>query len=219
MCGRFVQVLSRMILEMLYGVEVSGELVPRYNLAPSQHALVLRLNQEKGTKELASLQWGLLPHWVKDERGTKKPINARVETVEQKPFFRDAFRRRRALIPVNGYYEWKKENGKKQPYLIRCENEQPFSLAGLWEQGAKGRETFTILTAPATGVVTAIHSRMPLVIPLSAYDHWLNSSNPLPELQNLLRAQTPPDLFAYPVSTIVNNPAHDCPECIQPIGS
>ena len=219
-CGRFVQVFSRTILQLLYGLEFSGEIAPRYNLAPSQHALVLRLNSRNGTREIARLKWGLVPAWVRDERSANKPINARAETVEQKPFFREAFRRRRALIPVSGYYEWKKEHGKKQPYLIGRKDEHPFSLAGLWErreQDGKVQETFTILTTAAAGLMTQIHERMPLIVSAESYDQWLDRNTPAAELQALLGPFSATELVVHPVSTIVNNPVNDTPQCIQPV--
>lgn len=220
MCGRFAQVLNRMILEVLYRLEVSRGLVPRYNIAPSQHALLLRLNPRDGTRGFAPLQWGLIPGWLRDDRCTNKPINARAETVEQKPFFREAFRCRRALIPASGYYEWKKENGKKQPYLIRNKDEHLFSMAALWErweQEGRVRETFTVLTTAADGMLAELHDRMPLILPAETYDCWLHRDTPLPELQALLRPYPATDLIAYPVSTIVSNPLNDTPECIQPV--
>ncbi len=220
MCGRFAQVLSRIILQVLYRLEVSGELAPRYNIAPSQHALVLRLNPHDGTREVAPLQWGLIPGWVRDERSANKPINARAETVEQKPYFREAFLRRRALIPASGYYEWKKENEKKQPYLIRSKNEHPFSMAALWErweQEGKVRETFAILTTAADGMLAELHDRMPLILPAETYDCWLHRDTPAAKLQALLQPYPATDLVTYPVSTIVNNPVNDTPECLQPV--
>ena len=220
MCGRFVQVLSRVILNMLYRLEVKGDFVPRYNLAPSQYAWVLRTNPLNGNREILPLQWGLVPAWVKDEDRVNKPINARVETVGQKPFFRNAFQRRRALIPANGYYEWMKVNGKKQPYLIRRKDERPFSMAGLWERREKEgsiHDTFAILTTTAKLPVKEIHHRMPLILPEEIYNRWLDPGTPPGELQGLVHPFPVTDLLAYPVSPLVNKPVNDSPECIRPL--
>lgn len=220
MCGRFVQVLSHVILNMLYRLEVKGDFVPRYNLAPSQHAWVLRTNPLNGDREILLLKWGLVPPWIKDEARVSKPINARVETVGQNPFFRNAFQRRRALIPANGYYEWKKVNGKKQPYLIRRKDERPFSMAGLWERRENERNThgtFTIITTAAIAPVKAIHHRMPLILSEEIYNRWLDPDTPPGELQDLIHPFPATGLITYPVSPLVNKPSNDSPECIRPL--
>ncbi|MEW5920813.1 MAG: SOS response-associated peptidase [Bacillota bacterium] len=218
MCGRFAQVLSRKILELLYRLENIAEMEPRYNIAPSQHALVLRTSPQGGKRELSRLQWGLIPAWVREERSANKPINARVETVELKPSFLEAFRQRRALIPASGYYEWQKMGGKKQPYFIHSKDERPLSLAGIWEKWERGgqtRETFAILTVAACGRMAELHNRMPLILPERAFDRWLAGDTGPAELQEMLRPFPEVELAAYPVSPLVNNPANDSPACLQ----
>lgn len=218
MCGRFAQVLSRRILELLYRLDYMMEPEPRYNLAPSQQALVVRAGPQQGKRELVRLQWGLIPSWTRDERGGNKPINARAETVALKPSFRQALQQRRAIIPASGYYEWQQVGGKKQPYYIHGKDERPLSLAAIWERWERGdilKETFAIITTAAQGSMAELHNRMPLILPERAFDRWLAGDTGGAELQELLQPFPAEELTAYPVSPLVNNPSHDSPQCLQ----
>lgn len=218
MCGRFVQALSFNILAALYMLDNLMVIEPRYNLAPSQHALVVRLNPQQGNRELVRLQWGLIPSWAREERGANKPINARAETISLKPSFRAAFRERRALIPASGYYEWQQTGGRKQPYYVHSRDERPLSLGGIWERWEQGgviRETFAIITTAAPGRMGELHNRMPLILPEPAFERWLAGGTGPEELQKLLQPFPEDELEIYPVSPLVNNPANDSPACVQ----
>lgn len=173
MCGRFTLHMPWAELVKLYRIHDRPNLTPRYNIAPTQDILAVRLDKD-GAQELADLRWGLIPRWSKDEKPGYSTINARAETVASKPAFRDAFRKRRCLIPADGYYEWKKlEDGAKQPYRITLGPEQPFSFAGLWERWEKGDkmiESCTIIVTDANKLTRYIHDRMPVILDPADYD-------------------------------------------------
>ncbi len=219
MCGRFALATDKKILEMLYDLEVRAELPPRYNIAPSQDVLGVRLSPQNQKKETAFFKWGLVPFWADDESIGNRMINARGETASQKPSFRNAFKKRRLLIPATGFFEWKKENGRKQPFYICRKDGRPFSLAGLWERWEKGEaplETCTILTTEPNELVAAMHNRMPVIIPEKAIEYWLHSP-PGSSLNSLLKPYPAEELTAYKVSRMVNNPAADSEELIEPV--
>jgi len=220
MCGRFALATEKKVLEMLYDLELRGELTPRYNIAPSQEILGLRLSSETGKKEPAYFKWGLVPFWADDPAIGNRLINARAETAPQKPSFRTAFKKRRLLIPATGFFEWKKQEGAKQPFYI-CRNDgQPFSLAGLWERWEKGEdilETCTILTTEPNDLVAELHNRMPVIIPRDDYGRWLDPAAEQADLVELLGPYPPEELTAYPVSTRVNSPGQDRPELLEPL--
>jgi putative SOS response-associated peptidase YedK len=187
MCGRFALATEKHILEMLFEFELRAGLAPRFNIAPSEEILALRRGVD-GKREAALLKWGLTAYRAKQSRGGKPLINARAETADQKPTFRDAFRRRRVLIPASGFYEWKSTGSGKQPFLIRMENKQPFALGGLWESRLKTmpmEECCVILTVSANEKVAPIHDRMPLIIDPQAYQLWLDSEAGLEEIKKL----------------------------------
>ncbi len=220
MCGRFALATDKNVLEMLYDIEMRGELTPRYNIAPSQDALSLRLSPGDGKREPVYLKWGLVPFWSDDPSIGNRMINARAETAPEKPSFRSAFKKRRLLIPATGFYEWKKEEDARQPYYICRKDGRPFSLAGLWERWDRGKEpleTFTILTTEPNDLVAPLHNRMPVIISGNDYDSWLDPGTAPAALQDLLKPYPPEELTAYPVSRRVNNPANDVPEVLDPI--
>ena len=188
MCGRFALVTEKHVLQMLFDLELRGELEPRFNIAPSEEILALRQGAD-GKRELSRLKWGLVPYWAKESSIGNKLINARSETAAQKPAFRDAFRQRRALVPVSGFYEWKKVERGKQPCYIRMKDGSPFALGGLWDIWPKGNpplQSCAILTAPANEGVAPVHDRMPVIIPPEAYTLWLKRETSLSDLQPLL---------------------------------
>ena len=165
-------------LVKLYRVHDRPNLRPRYNIAPTQDVLAIRLNVE-GNQEAVQLRWGLIPFWAKEEKIAYSTINARAETVASKPAFRDAFKKRRCLIPADGYYEWKPEGGTKQPYRITLDPEQPFSFAGLWEHWEKGGkvvESCTIIVTNANDLTKDIHDRMPVILDPKDYIGWLDGT-------------------------------------------
>lgn len=220
MCGRYS--LARCLdidLEEL-GVEKPPEGVPpRYNIAPTQLAPVIT-NAEP--RRLSLLRWGLIPHWARDDTLGSRLINARAESLTEKPAFREAFRLRRCLVPADGFYEWRKEGKMKIPYRIVRRDRRVFAFAGLWERWISPDnielKTFTIITTQSNAVVSAIHERMPVILLPSAYRLWLDTS--VRDTQMLQKLLVPcPENFieAYEVGRIVNDPSRDEPACIEPV--
>ena len=223
MCGRFALVTEKHILELLFELDYSFdfELKSRFNIAPTQHAPVVRLSAAEGKRELALLKWGLVPFWSKDETIGNRLINARAETAHEKPAFRDAYKKRRLLVPASGFYEWKSESGGKQPYFITAKSKELISLAGLWERWDKGSEqpleTFTILTTEPNPLIAELHNRMPAIIPPQSFGAWLDPLTGEDHLQQLLQPYPEDQLTYYPVSRLVNKPSNDLPELIEPL--
>ncbi len=221
MCGRFALVTEKKILEMLYGLELRNDLRPRYNIAPAQDILSLRRSPQTGEKEFTYLKWGLVPFWAKDSSIGSRMINARSETAAEKPAFRDAYKKRRIIIPASGFFEWKKkEKGVKQPYYINRKDDQPLSLAGLWERWEKGDEILescTILTTEPNQLVAPLHDRMPVIISLRDIESWLAPEFDSAGLLELLKPYAGPELTARPVSQRVNSPANETPDILDPL--
>ncbi len=187
---------------MLFELEIRMELAPRNNIAPTQQILAVRLNQTDQEREAVLLRWGLVPYWSKDKTIGSKMINARSETARQKPSFRDAFLRRRVLIPVSGFYEWKKEEGGKQPYLIGMNGGHPLALAGLWESWGRGGEyleTCTILTTSPNSLISPIHNRMPVIISTEGYRDWLDPETTQQKIASMLEPFPAEMMSARPV--------------------
>lgn len=219
MCGRYTIVKKPEGLAELLGVELP-EFTPRYNIAPSQRAPVIFREQEKPAAD--EFKWGLVPFWAKDEKIGYKMINARAESVREKPSYRHAFRKRRCLVLADGFYEWKRSGRTKVPYRILLASEEPFAFAGLWEswQAGDGEElrTFTILTTTANDLVQSIHDRMPVILDAAGRRVWLDPQSTADDLRNLLQPYAPGDMKAYPVSTDVNNPRNVGESLIEPAG-
>ena len=210
MCGRFVLSSDGDRLVDHYGLDTIPVFGGGYNVAPSAPVPVVRRAPDR---EAAVCSWGFIPHWVKEP--VLKPINARAETLADKPYFRDALRKRRCLVPANGYYEWRAAPGGKQPYFIRMAGADLFSFAGLWSswQGPDGLlETCVIITTSAKEELADIHDRMPVIIAPDDYDEWLEASG-----QDLLKPCAG-EMEAYPVSSRVNNPRNQGEVLIQPVG-
>lgn len=213
MCGRFIITDPDEALRQLFDYDgpPSG-FEANYNVAPTVLLPVVRQGAES-PRLLSKMRWGLIPSWAKDEAIASKLINARAETVAEKPSFRSAFRRRRCLVPASGFYEWKAPEkgakGPKQPYMIGFEDKRPFGFAGLWERWEKGEKpvsTFTIVTTEAAPAIADIHHRMPVILPPEDFDAWLDVEDTSPEdAQALLQPWQGDDLTAWPVSTRVNN--------------
>ena len=224
MCGRFT--LTQSAIAIADHFELDDDLpilAPRYNIAPAQPVAVIRAGSNR---QFTHQVWGLIPAWAKDPAMGAKLINARAETLAEKPSFRSAFKYRRCLIPTDGFYEWQRIGTKKQPYLFGLADRQPFAFAGLWEhwQSADGSEieSCTIITTAANSLMRSIHDRMPVILQLQDYQQWLDPSvQKVDQIQSLLRPYEPSSdlatLTAYPVSVRVNNPRHDSPDCIEPI--
>ena len=222
MCGRFTLFEPDKVLAKEFGVSDFPPRSPRYNIAPSQPVAAIRAAPAGRGRELALLRWGLIPSWSKDPAIGNRLINARAETVRDKPSFRNAFKRHRCLIPANGFYEWQRLERGKQPYFVRMRNERLFAFAGLWdrwegpEEGAI--ETCTILTTAANAVLAPIHDRMPVILPSTEYDRWLNPSLKDPDSLAFLLIPFPPEgMLAYPVNSRVNTPSTDDKGCIAPL--
>ncbi|MFQ5346464.1 MAG: SOS response-associated peptidase [Rhodothalassiaceae bacterium] len=224
MCGRFLLTSPLEAVRAAFDLgPVASNLAPRYNIAPTQEVAVVRTGTGGG-RALAFLRWGLVPSWMKEIPKGRPMINARAETVAERPAFRAAFRARRCLVPADGWYEWRKETaGGKQPYLIRLREAaaRPFAFAGIWErwqppEGGPEIGSVAILTRPAWPALAALHDRMPLVLAREGYARWLTGSPPAPvEL-----AQPPGEAFEfYPVSGRVNRVAVDAPELARPLVS
>jgi putative SOS response-associated peptidase YedK len=225
MCGRFTARLTWEQIHSLYNITPLGprqaelDLKPRYNAAPTDVMPVCRLNRQ-GQREIAMLKWGLIPYWATDPKIGYRTINARAETVATAPAFREAFKRRRCLVPANGFYEWKKiGNGEKQPYLVAMRDGSPFSFAGLWERWKKGEgsiETFTIITGEPNSLLAELHDRMPVILDPDEWDAWL-TANDAAILQAMLRPFPAQLMTAYPVSKRVGNVRNDDPSLIEPM--
>lgn len=220
MCGRFTRKEKDSHLAEALKVGFSFDQKPRYNIAPSQLVACVRSIPESKEREYVELKWGLVPSWAKDVSIGNKMINARSETVAEKPSFRKAFKQQRCVVLADGYYEWKREGKTKQPYYIRFKDQRMFCFAGLWEKWEKGNdgalETCAMLTIGPNTVMEPIHHRMPVILQPSSYDRWLDPSVQDPTLLSSLLHPYPPDeMEAYPVSTIVNNPRNDSGECVK----
>ena len=221
MCGRFTLTVDASQLQDAFPwLSISGSITPRYNIAPSQPVAVV---PNDGTNRLDFFVWGLIPSWAKDPHIGNRLINARAETLSEKPAFRAAFRRRRCLILADGFYEWRKEtNGKtKTPMFVRLKSHSPFAFAGLWEiwHSPDGSQVLscTIITTPPNELLASIHDRMPAILPNQAYFDWLTPEEMSPsKLQELLRPYPAEEMIAYPVSRAVNNPELDTPQLILP---
>jgi putative SOS response-associated peptidase YedK len=221
MCGRFTLTIDPSLLrEAFPGFEVPGDLAPRYNIAPTQPVAVIA---NDGQQQIQMFRWGLIPHWAKDPKIGNRMINARAETVAEKPSFRNAYRRRRCLVLADGFYEWRKEPGQKRktPMYIRLQSGRPFGFAGLWEtwqpDGGEALRSCTIITTTPNELVAPIHNRMPLVLAPEAYELWLDPAEQAPDrLDPWLGPYPASEMTAYPVSTLVNNPRNDSAACIVP---
>lgn len=220
MCGRFALLILGGALAEEFGAAVPQGLAPRYNIAPTQPVLAVRAVPGNGRREIVALRWGLVPPWAKDPSIGDRMINARAETVAEKPAFRSAFRKRRCLIPASGFYEWKKTGGRKQPHYIRRRDGAPLAFAGLWErwapEGEAPLETCAIVTTDANDLLAAVHDRMPVILSPAAYDAWLDPGADPGRLRALLAPSPPGDLEMYPIGLLVNNPRIDDPRLIVP---
>ncbi|MDH3284290.1 MAG: SOS response-associated peptidase [Acidobacteriota bacterium] len=223
MCGRFTLTSPASVLASLFEIEPPAGLAPRYNIAPSQDVLAVRRTDEEQGREAALVRWGLIPGWAKDPSIGNRLINARSETAAEKPSFRAAMRRRRCLIPADGFYEWAAlEGSAKRPYLIRLSSGEPFALAGLWERwqpdDAEPVESCTILTTTANESLARLHGRMPVIIEPAEYDRWLLARGRDGPLPSDLLVPFPADRMTFhEVSRVVNSPRNDDPSCIEPI--
>ncbi|PKM46520.1 MAG: hypothetical protein CVV05_02255 [Gammaproteobacteria bacterium HGW-Gammaproteobacteria-1] len=219
MCGRYSLVCDAGHLQAYYDLANTGVFAgPRFNIAPTQQVpAIVAVN---GERHLELFHWGLIPSWADDSKLGYSTINARAETVGEKPAFRAAFRHRRCLIPADGFYEWQGEKGHKHPWRIEPDNrDEFFSFAGLWaawESGADVIRSCTIIAGPANLLVQPISDRMPVMVPREAWALWLDPDTGMEALQPLLKPPPAEGMRAYRVGEHVNNPNHDDPACLFP---
>jgi len=220
MCGRFAFYTPAEAAAHLFGASAEQELAPRYNIAPTQQAPVVRRHGD-GARRLESLRWGLIPFWAKEPGIGNRMINARAETVAEKPAFRRAFRKQRCLVVADGFYEWQKTPGGKTPWFISLDAGRPFAMAGMWEswresEDAAPLETCTIITTRPNAMMSALHNRMPAILEGAAVDRWLDPGSGPDELVGLLDPVADDTLRAIAVSRRVNSPANDDAGLIDP---
>lgn len=224
MCGRYTLSTPADLISDLFEVESVPELSPRYNIAPTQEAPVVRVIEPGAPRSCELLRWGLVPFWADDPTIGNRMINARSESAAGKPAFRASFKRRRCLVLADGFYEWQKIDGAKQPYWIHLPEGKPFGMAGLWSRWEKDEEagpleTFTILTTDAHPKIAQLHGRMPVILARQDYAAWLDPEVEDREMLNgLLTSEAGEYLEFHPVSRKVNSPGNDTPDVIEPAG-
>lgn len=222
MCGRFTLSSKGDEVALLFDLQDIPQLPLRYNIAPTQETAVVRVEKPGEPRRLDLLRWGLIPYWAKEASIGNRMINARAESVADKPAYRWSFRKQRCLIPTTGFYEWKKAGKLKQPYLIRRKDAQPFAFAGLWSRWQDPErgplETFTILTTDANELIRPLHDRMPVIVGREDFDLWLDPAlEDREKLEPLLKPFDPQQMETFPVSRAVNSPANDVADCIEPL--
>lgn len=224
MCGRYTLTVDAAILADLFDLEEINGHEPRYNIAPTQVAPVVR-SGANGRRLWSHARWGLIPSWAKDAKIGNRLINARAETAASKPSFRSAFKHRRCLVPCDGFYEWVTTAAGKQPHHIRFADRRPFALAGLWEEwtppdGGESVTSYTILTTEPNTLIADLHNRMPVIVSPQRFDDWIGSGPLTAHAAETLLLPFPPEgMEAVPVTTLVNSPAYDDPRCLEPVRS
>ena len=222
MCGRYASTLppdlaTATLLAML---GQATNLEPNWNVAPTQRAPVVRLNPQTHHRQIDLLSWGFVPHWTTDLKAVRRPINARAETVATAPMFRDAFVRRRCLVPADLFYEWQTTEHGKQPFAVARADGAPLVMGGVWEslRAPNGDilRTYAIITTPANAEMAAVHDRMPLVLERDQWPVWLGEE--VGDPATMLRPAPAGTLRRWPVSRAVNSPKNNGPELVEPIG-
>jgi putative SOS response-associated peptidase YedK len=219
MCGRYMLTMPVEALRQLFLFEERPNLMPRYNIAPTQDVPIVRLTRDGAGRELIMARWGLVPFWADDLKIGNRLINARRESVHTMRPFREAFSRRRCLVPADGFFEWRKEGKLRQPLLIRRKDQAPFAFAGLWERWKDRSDgtvvrSCTIITCPSNELVAPIHDRMPVILAPEDHARWLDPAATDP--RSLLAPCPAARLESFRVNPRVNDPKHDDLECIQP---
>ncbi len=221
MCGRFALSISGDEIRERFDLPDSFMFEPRYNIPPGRPIPAIRTDPsaDGNGRTAVRLHWGLVPFWADDPSSAHQPINARSETVDEKPTFREAFKKRRCLIPATGFYEWTSENGSRRPYFFRLESGDPFAFAGLWErwEGTDDElESCAILTTRSNEMIEPVHDRMPVLLHPSRYDAWLAPATDADRLDSFLTPYQSSRMDGYPVGKHVNNPENDDPSCVEP---
>ena len=219
MCGRFTLTIDGQTVRNAYNLpDAPFDYRPRYNIAPQQDILVIGKGKEG--RRAGVMRWGLVPSWAETPSDGARMINARSETVDERPAYREAFEQRRCLIPADGFYEWRNAGGIKIPMRITRRDEKPFAFAGLWERWQRGSQeplfTCTILTTSPAASLASIHDRMPVMLRPEQYDIWLDEQTDAATLKAMLMPYDDEDLRAYPVSNLVNKVDNDGPGCVEP---
>lgn len=217
MCGRFAFFSPHEAIKAAFGAGLELQYQPRYNVAPSQPVTVLRA-AESGELVVEQLRWGLVPFWAKDAAIGNRMINARAETIAEKPSYRQAFSRRRCIILADGFYEWRQEPAEKIPYFICRRDRQPFGMAGIWDEWTKGAEPLrscSIITVPANEFMRDLHHRMPVLLERDTMGNWFDPHAVQEALLAHLLGPQRTELQAWPVSKRVNSPANDYAELLD----
>jgi len=219
MCGRFSNFSPLEVLREIFRADPPDEPVyPRYNAAPGQRLIIIPMDDPQ---KMHLYKWGLIPHWARDPKIGNNLINARSETLKEKPAFRGSLQKGRCLVLADGFYEWGITAGRKIPYRIELKDRKPFSMAGLcsrWkDEAGKEIDTFTIITTNANTIVGTIHDRMPVIFTLEQEMKWLDPLIGPKEIDQYLLPYTVSDMEMYPISTLVNSPKNDIPEIIKPV--
>ncbi|MCY7383900.1 MAG: SOS response-associated peptidase [Microcoleus sp. CAN_BIN18] len=222
MCGRYTLTASSQIIAEFFKLSEVPDITPRYNIAPTQSVATVTVSPQHLQRQFQFMRWGLIPSWAKDLKIGSKMINARSETVAEKPAFRSAIKHRRCLIVADGFYEWLPLLKHKQPYYFQMAEGEPFAFAGLWENWqspeAEKIVSCTIITTAANETVQPVHDRMPVILPECDWKQWLDPAvNSAQEVLPLLKPYASEAMKAKAVSAIVNSPTRDSPECIQAI--
>jgi putative SOS response-associated peptidase YedK len=221
MCGRFTLVTPVDTLVEDFKISKAPKIGPRYNIAPTQDAPAVVMAKAQGEREFRLMRWGLVPGWAKDPAIGSRMINARAETISEKPSFRTALKKRRCLILADGFYEWIKEGKSKQPHHIRMANGKPFAMAGLWErwekEGFAPIDSCVIITTEANEMMAPLHHRMPVILEPEDYETWLDPDNQdVERILPMLKQYPSEKMEAIRVSKKVNNPTNDTAECLEP---
>ena len=223
MCSRYDNLIAREAYKSLYKAMrlPKSNFPPRYKIAPTDPIPIVRIDPRDGEREVTMARWGLIPFWMKEK--PKVPhINARAETVHKLPLFREAFAKRRCLIPATGFFEWEKRADGRQPYRFVREDMQPFAFAGLWEFARIAGEEIvsaTIIVGEPNPLVAGVHDRMPVMLMPDDFDRWLDPAMTVEDLRALLKPYDPNLMKAYEVSRAVNSVKNDTPECIEPVAA
>lgn len=217
MCGRFYLTASPDQLIETFQLQRLPSYQPSYNIPPGQKILsIVKLDDD--SYKAVNLDWGLIPHWAKDNKLSSHLINARAETLAEKPAFRTAYKHRRCLIPASGFYEWQQQEQGKQAYAISHQEGQIITFAGLWEYWEQGTETIyscSIITRPANDIISPIHLRMPVIVDSQNRDDWLDKQTTMQTTEQILASDGYQNIIFKPVSNRVNNPQHDDPACLN----
>ena len=221
MCGRFSLTATSEEVAQHFDLAAVPDLSPHYNIAPTQTVATVVVSKDQSKRQFQPMRWGLIPSWASDSKIGNRLINARVETVTEKPSFRNSVKQKRCLIIADGYYEWQKQPQGKQPYYFQLSDRQPFAFAGLWDtwNSPEGKTiSCTLLTTDASEQVSPVHHRMPIIVPPQAYSQWLDPTLTDPDqVLPLLNSDIYQNLSSYPVSSQVNSPTNDSDECIQAV--